>query len=71
MMKASPYTAPRTPSARPLRSGGNASPMTALATGKMPEAATPCNARPTNKTSNEGDRATTSEPAPNSSTSNV
>ena len=62
MRKARPKTAPISPSALPRFSGGKVSPMTALATGKMPPAPKPCTARPNSTTSKVGAAATMSEP---------
>ena len=50
MRNAMPNTAPMSPSAPPRFSGGKVSPMTALATGKMPPAPRPCTPRPTRST---------------------
>ncbi len=72
MMNANPNTAPIRPSAPPRFSGGKVSPITALATGKMPPAPRPCTTRPRSSSQNTPEpweNATTSDPAANSATS--
>ena len=55
MMNAMPNTAPINPRALPRFSGGKVSPITALATGKMPPAPNPWIARPASSTAKAGE----------------
>ena len=64
-----PKTAPIIPSALPRFSGGNVSPMKALATGKIPPAPKPCIALPTSRIFNDGEVAVINDPIPNKDTS--
>ena len=68
MMKASPQTAPMSPSTEPRFSSGKDSPTTALATGNMPPAPNPCKARAARMKPKEGARATPMEPMPKRAT---
>ena len=64
--KATPKTAPMSPSIRPRRSRGTVSAMTAAATGSKPPAPNAWIARPSNNAGNDQAAAATKEPMPNS-----
>jgi len=64
--KASPKTTPRMPSAGPRSFSGSLAAMTAEATGNIPPAPKPCNARPANRVLALSAMTSNREPAANS-----
>ena len=64
-IKAIPNTAPINPKALPLFSGGYISPITADATGNIPDAPNPCIALPVRRISKLCEAATINEPNEN------